>query len=500
MKRLGLRILALVGVAGCTEPASLPPGPLGNPPDDVSAVPDGYVATPAGWYHRSCVPEIEEGARIGKGGLVTRKDGTTYQLAKCQYPRYGNGPAATVSSTAAATATYTGYVEFAYVAQTGVFYDGLTANWVVPPAPLAAYGGNQFYAAFPGLQETVGNVILQPAIQYGVTGAGGGQYWAMASWQCGDPWGNCPHTPLTRINAGDSMFGSVIASNCANGDCDWTITVRDVTTGQERVLPVTTTEAHELAVGGAVEVWNNSSCSMYPVQGVFFTNVTLYKNSIPQSPTWNEFVQSDPPPTPFCGFDVTSTPTTVNLYHNPPLVVTTVSVSPATADVRVNNVVTLTATAKDQFGNVMTGKTATWVSSATSVATVSATGSLTANVRGVDAGQDTVRQATITATIDGVSGSSTVRVLPPPALSVTIYGPTVVNGTSENCSWIAVGQGGSPPYTVEWVGVLTGTGDVIYGAPQESGDLGANLYDAYGRRTGSALYITVDRWAPPCES
>lgn len=82
---------------------------------------------------------------------------------------------------------------------------------------------------------------------------------------------------------------------------------------------------------------------------------------------------------------------------------------------------------------------------------------------------------------------------------VTIHGPTVVNGISENCSWLALGQGGVPPYTIEWTGVLTGTGDVIYGAPQESGYLGANLYDAYGRGAGDALFITVDRWAPPCE-
>ncbi len=428
MKRLGWSILALVGLAGCTEPASLPP-PSENQSDQASPAPDDYVATPAGWYHRSCVPEIEEGARIGRDGLVTRQDGTTHQLVPCRYPRYGGGPAPTVSATPAATSTFTGYVEYAYVSQTGIFYDGLTADWVVPAKPLAAYGNNQFYATFPGLQETVHNVILQPAIQYGVTGAGGGQYWAMASWQCGDPWGNCPHTPLTQINAGDAMFGSVLASNCANGVCDWTVTVRDVTTGQQRVLPVTATASQDLAVAGAVEVWNNTNCSMYPVQGAFFTNVTLYRNSIPQTPSWNTFVQSNPAPTPFCSFDVTTTQSTANLYHNP----ITVTVTPSPATVCMNFAPgTFWATARDQGNMVYPGGTVAWASSNPNVAAVTSTGSRTASVTGVAAGQ-----ATITATLLGVSGPSNATVgtcLAPPTNCTLQYiaGPRYLKVTWAN--------------------------------------------------------------------
>src|SRR2546425_8344311 len=80
----------LASMVGCTEPAGLNPGTsstrASQPAPEVRA---NYVRTPAGWYHRSCVHEIEEGALVEKDGLVRRRDGTTYQIPKCLYPVYG---------------------------------------------------------------------------------------------------------------------------------------------------------------------------------------------------------------------------------------------------------------------------------------------------------------------------------------------------------------------------------------------------------------------------
>jgi hypothetical protein len=91
----------------------------------------------------------------------------------------------------------------------------------------------------------------------------------------------------------------------------------------------------------------------------------------------------------------------VTFADRAPPVVSTVTVSPSTATADVGLTVSLSATASDQYGDVMTGKTATWTSSNTSIATVGSTGV----VRGVDGGQ-----ATITATIDGVNGTATIDV------------------------------------------------------------------------------------------
>ncbi|HVH69064.1 MAG TPA: Ig-like domain-containing protein [Gemmatimonadales bacterium] len=89
-----------------------------------------------------------------------------------------------------------------------------------------------------------------------------------------------------------------------------------------------------------------------------------------------------------------------------PVAVASVSVTPASASVQAGASVQLTATPKDANGNPLSGRVITWSSSNTSVATVSSSGL----VRGVAAGS-----ATITATSEGQSGSSSITVTPPGA-------------------------------------------------------------------------------------
>ena len=81
---------------------------------------------------------------------------------------------------------------------------------------------------------------------------------------------------------------------------------------------------------------------------------------------------------------------------------TTVTVSPATAELgALDATVQLSAQVQDQNGQVMSGATVTWSSSAAAVATVDASGLVTAVANGT---------ATITATAGSASGSATVTV------------------------------------------------------------------------------------------
>jgi uncharacterized protein YjdB len=84
-----------------------------------------------------------------------------------------------------------------------------------------------------------------------------------------------------------------------------------------------------------------------------------------------------------------------------PAPVASVSVSPSSATVQVGKTQQLTATLKDASGNTLTGRTITWSSSNTAVATVSSSGLVT----GVKAGT-----ATITATSEGKSGTASATV------------------------------------------------------------------------------------------
>src|SRR5437763_4681467 len=91
--------------------------------------------------------------------------------------------------------------------------------------------------------------------------------------------------------------------------------------------------------------------------------------------------------------------------------VAAVTVSPASASVPAGQTVQLSATPKDASGNALTGRTVTWASSNTSVATVSSSGL----VHGVVAGS-----ASITATSEGKSGSSAITVTAVPVATVTV--------------------------------------------------------------------------------
>jgi len=91
--------------------------------------------------------------------------------------------------------------------------------------------------------------------------------------------------------------------------------------------------------------------------------------------------------------------------------VASVVISPVTAVVLVGATVQLTATLKDAAGNLLSGRSVTWTSSAPAVATVSSTGLVT----GVAAGA-----VTITATSEGKTGSAAVTVNPVPVASVSV--------------------------------------------------------------------------------
>ena len=99
-----------------------------------------------------------------------------------------------------------------------------------------------------------------------------------------------------------------------------------------------------------------------------------------------------------------------------PRVTTTVTVSSPTASPSVGETVQLTVVARDQFGDVVPGRPATWSTSDAKVGTISPTGLLQAVAPGT---------VVATATIDAVPGSLTLTVVPGTVASVTVSAPTL---------------------------------------------------------------------------
>jgi len=151
--------------------------------------------------------------------------------------------------------------------------------------------------------------------------------------------------------------------------------------GATSQLTATAKDANGTALSGRVVTWATSNAAVATVSasglvtGVAAGAATITATSEGQSGT--------------SAMTVTNVP------------VASVTVSPASGSVTVGATVQLAAVTKDAAGNVLTGRTVTWSSSNTSVATVSGTGLVT----GLTAGT-----ATITATSEGVAGTAAITV------------------------------------------------------------------------------------------
>lgn len=89
------------------------------------------------------------------------------------------------------------------------------------------------------------------------------------------------------------------------------------------------------------------------------------------------------------------------VFAAPPTPVASVTVAPATSTIEAGGTVQLSATLKDASGNTLSGRTVTWSSGDTAIATVDGNGKVTAVAPGT---------ATITANSEGKSGSASVTV------------------------------------------------------------------------------------------
>lgn len=307
-------IVLALAVTACADGISPVPGggdatvrPAFARADVSTALQAGYIQTPAGLYHPSCVHEIPAGARVNRRlDVVTRRDGSRYTLPLCTHlpipANRGRERGAVVAPIA------NGWVE---EAETSNYpsYGQINANWTVPAAPPAAYSSGQVYYTFPGLENST--YIIQPVLQYGNNGAYGGNYWTLTSWHC-NTGSNCVHSTPASATSGDVIQGQVTASNCSGGACAWYITTHDLTRGGFTALSINDTFDYSIAVGGAVEVYGLTSCNSFPPNGVFYNSISVYNASMQQvTPSWGNYVN-----TTGCQFNVTSTATTVNLYHN----------------------------------------------------------------------------------------------------------------------------------------------------------------------------------------
>ena len=212
-----------------------------------------------------------------------------------------------------------------------------------------------------------------------------------------------------------SMAASVTVTGCPLPVASVSVTPATATigVGQTAQYAAITRDAFGNPLGGRTVTWSSSNPGVATVNGagqatgVAVGSATLTATSEGKSGT--------------AAILVTNVP------------VASVTVSPATASVPAGQTVQLTATLKDANGNTLTGRTVTWSSDNTAVATVSRSGL----VSGVVAGA-----ATITATSEAKTGTSAITVTAPPPGSSQFGHVFVV--TEENTDYVDVTTSSMP--------------------------------------------------------
>jgi hypothetical protein len=152
---IALSVLAI----GCTD-LSAPPKASDQRSSEsvVGGDLSGYIPTPAGWYHRSCVHQVDNGAFVEGNGRVHRPDGTSYVLPTCAYPKRMTISASeqVLRAPQAPTSLNPAWVEFALdTLTTGSSWGKITSSTNVPVSPTGSYArrGRLLHVPRPGKSD-----------------------------------------------------------------------------------------------------------------------------------------------------------------------------------------------------------------------------------------------------------------------------------------------------------------------------------------------------------
>lgn len=101
----------------------------------------------------------------------------------------------------------TGWITYAWwLNDSGSPISQLSTKWSVPPAPEVQVGQTVFL--FNALEDAQNDTLVQPVLQWGISHAGGGPYWAIGNWYI-DAAGHAYFSDLVQVQPGDLLTGVI---------------------------------------------------------------------------------------------------------------------------------------------------------------------------------------------------------------------------------------------------------------------------------------------------
>src|SRR5215208_5421112 len=145
------------------------------------------------------------------------------------------------------------------------------STWTVPPEPATRSGQTIFL--FVAMQDTIPMTLL-PALQWGPSAAGGGDYWSVASWYVGGTTGAVFHGELVPVNVGDELTGVISLVGRQRAHCDYRCGFEGLANADLPVFKV-----RDLSrCGEVLAAYGIQQCSDYPDGSAMgFRNIELMK-------------------------------------------------------------------------------------------------------------------------------------------------------------------------------------------------------------------------------
>jgi len=291
--------------------------PIPPPSYAVASASGDWVSTPAGLAYKSCVHQVPDGAAVSQGGDVSVNSVVVDTISACPYSGF-----VTVPEAASSDQTMAGIPDPEAANPPVPLADGwwldswwtsskevvkLSAQWKVPANP-ASDGAALFF--FPSVETSNSPAIVQPVLQWGNTGAGGGNYWGIANWYVPNS-GSAITSSLHSTAAGRTITGTMTRSSGTASY--WDISFTQSTGDGASLYTDTGRTSWKEVQGGVLEVYYASSCSRLPnASSVTFSKIAVSTTSGAASPSFsnNRNVTS-------CSSSISSTSTTTKLGWTP---------------------------------------------------------------------------------------------------------------------------------------------------------------------------------------
>ena len=237
-------------------------------------IPDGHVLTPIGYRPKNLVRHLKRGHALQISGRMLQELDTATQ--RTQDVMSIDSPAVDSAASGGGWIAYASWTN-----DSGSAVTSFRTTWTVPPVPKTA--GSQTVFLFNGLEDMDGVYILQPVLQWGISGAGGGPYWAISSWYCSKTLPTY-YSDIVQVNVGDIITGVITLNSQTGGKFSYTAefagqaaTSRSAQSASELKWCVQTLEAYGI-----------TQCSDYPDTSMTsMSNIFMQTKNGTPAVTWS---------------------------------------------------------------------------------------------------------------------------------------------------------------------------------------------------------------------